>query len=451
MSAPEREWRLVGRDEDPELYARLAGLAMELGGPNAGGMELCALLMQGEAVPLDRLNPEAVARYGLRAPATNGRVTLGDFHLVPFRDPASAEDDDGWRPFALPLDEFRSELDEAHTPLLGNDAATIIPSEGLVVVAGQPGVGKTTVVLDLVLSLASGVEWLGMDVPRPLNVLLVENEGPQPMFRAKLDRKASSWPHERVGEVWVQTWRWGLFSLSDQDARAQLRMFCAEQPVDVIVGDPLGSLGPAGAGSPEDTRRFVVGLMQLELPVAWLFVHHFRKDPTPDEVNQLSGAWAGHLDSLLLVKPTRHKNEVRLSFPKLRWVEQQRPPLVLGYVSSTQGLELLGEEGAPELVLHELVHALADGVWRTPTEVAKAAGVRRVTCEATMEGNPHLFQSTVGAEVGRPRAKVLWRAVPSDGTSWDNTEVAPPSDKLDNDDAQEASENGSDNPDSPLF
>lgn len=321
-------------------------------------------------------------------------------------------------PFALPLDDFAAELDEAHAPLLGSNGDTLIPSGGLVVVAGQPGVGKTTVVLDLVLHLASGRPWLDIPVARPLNVLLVENEGPPHMFRAKIATKSAAWTHETPGEVWVQTWRWGLFSLADADARRALVEWHGDHPVDVVVGDPLGSLGPAGAGSPEDTRHFVLTLLGMELPVAWLFVHHFRKDPSPDEVNQLSGAWAGHLDSLLLVKPTRRKDEVRLSFPKTRWVDRQRSPLILGYVRNTQGFDVLGEEGDPQLALHQLVVALADDAALTTTEVAKAAGLRRVSAEETLRGNPHLFQLVPGADYGRPKAsKGLWRLVPEGGTT----------------------------------
>src|SRR5215467_1456547 len=205
---------------------------MDLGGPGAGGMEVCRLLLLGEALPLDRLDP-----YGLRGAPENGRVTLDHFNLVPLREGEREEAGDDWRPFAIEAEEFRAEVDETHAPLLGVNGDTVIPSEGLVVVAGEPGVGKTTVVLDLVWHLASGQPWLGMEVPRPLHVLLVENEGPEHMFRGKVDRKAQAWPHEREGRVWVQTWRWGLFSLADKDARRELAMFVEGNPVDVIVGD----------------------------------------------------------------------------------------------------------------------------------------------------------------------------------------------------------------------
>jgi hypothetical protein len=419
---------------------RLTAVAMDLAGTGVGAPEVCALLLSGQAVPLERLDREQVSRYGMSGPASNGFVTLADFNLLP-KAPREG------RPFALEWDDFRAEVDEDHVPLLGSNGNTVIPSEGLVVVAGQPGVGKTTVVLDLVLHLASGREWLGMEVPRPLSVLLVENEGPEHMFRGKINTKAQAWPHERPGRIWVQTWRWGLFSLADSDARRELGVFTAEHPVDVVVGDPLGTLGATGAGSPEDTRRFVVSLLELGLPVAWLFVHHFRKDPTPDEVNQLSGAWAGHLDSLMLVKHTRRKDEVRLSFPKMRWAEGSRPPLILGYVRNTQGLELLGEEGDAKLAVHALTAALEDSDGMTGTEVAKAAGLRRVTAEAELANNPHLFQGVPGAEVDRPRAKVVWRLVPTWRTSLDNPEVVPGEDGPD----EQGGEDGDETRSTPLF
>jgi hypothetical protein len=315
--------------------------------------------------------------------------------------------------FAVEADEFRALDVGQRPPLLGRNGDTILPAGGLVVVAGQPGVGKTTLLVDLVYHLASGIDWLGIPCPRPLSVLLIENEGPQDLFAAKIDAKATAWPHDRPGRVWVKTWHWGTFNLTDRDDRGELVTFLREHPVDAIVGDPLGSLGPAGVGSPEDTRRFVGQLYELELDVAYIFVHHFRKEPIASEVDQLSGAWAGHLDTLMLLKPTRRKNEVRLSFPKTRWAEQaSHAPLILGYVRATQGFDVLGEEGDPKLLEATLVELLEAQTYRTPSELAKDAGARRTTVEACLTGNAHLFTSVAGADVGRTRAKTVWQLVP---------------------------------------
>ena len=123
--------------------------------------------------------------------------------------------------------------------------------------AGKPGVSKTTLALDLVFHLASGRGWLGLPVRRPLNVLVVENEGPIQMFQAKLKHKAERWDHPIGGGVHVHTWRWGSLDLADPDTLVAVGGYLDRHDIDVVVADPLNTLGVQGVGSPEDTRGFV--------------------------------------------------------------------------------------------------------------------------------------------------------------------------------------------------
>jgi hypothetical protein len=85
-------------------------------------------------------------------------------------------------PFALPLAEFIAAESDAPPALVGTDEDCLMPAHGLVILGGKSGKGKTTLVIDLAFHLASGREWLRFPVARPLNVLLIENEGPREPF-----------------------------------------------------------------------------------------------------------------------------------------------------------------------------------------------------------------------------------------------------------------------------
>lgn len=251
--------------------------------------------------------------------------------------------------FAFPLSEFL-ELDlPSPEPLLGTTDDTIIPAGGLIVLAGMPGAGKTTLAVDCAFHLASGVEWLEMSTPRPLNVLLVENEGPQHLFKQKLQRKNTSWNHPIEGDIHIQTWRWGSFTFRDGEAIEMARAYMDECEIDLVIGDPLDTLGPAGVGSPEDTREFVRMLMPLGLTQtrSFLFLHHFRKEVSLSEINMVSGSWGGRLDTLLVLRETENRDELRLSLPKVRHGEDGRPALIIGKVRNTFSYELLAHEEPP--------------------------------------------------------------------------------------------------------
>jgi AAA domain len=97
------------------------------------------------------------------------------------------------------LDQFAAVHEPGADALLGDAADALIPAGGDVMVYGDGGAGKTTLTIDLACHLAAGDDWLGITVARPVNVLLIENEGPRALFRAKADRKVKAWAGSPLG------------------------------------------------------------------------------------------------------------------------------------------------------------------------------------------------------------------------------------------------------------
>ena len=354
------------------------------------------------------------------------------------------------RPLEDPIEETPAELSEGELlmsaqdfialqvvpppPLWGDDEHALLVQGGLGLFAGRPGTGKTTLLVDLVLHLAAGLPYPPTDpdnvraprtwpVPRPLNIALIENEGPLELFRDKLRRKMESFPHELVGYVGVQVWRWGAFSFADPTAFGKALLELDEKKIDLVVGDPLGLLGVEGVGSPDETGRFVTRLRQLGLGTsrAFLLVHHFRqkRDKEDDELSALSGAWSQHLDSLITLAQGGAANEVRLAFPKLRWARAEVPkPLVLGKVYARAGFEALAEEDDVSLFEPKLVARLeetrerGDGYhgWLVATKLAAGIGQRKAV-ESALENAPHLFvmrEGIAAKELGAKANSKLW-------------------------------------------
>lgn len=157
-------------------------------------------------------------------------------------------------------------------------------------------------------------------VPRPVSVLLIENEGPEEMFAEKLRRKLETFPHELRAPLRVQTVDWGGFTAGDEERLERLRADIAEHGYDLIFGDPLDSLGIEGVGSPEDTRRFLELLKQtgLHKSVAWWLNTHPRKEETREALDEIAGAWGGKPDTVVLLKMLG-EDRTQARFPKIRW------------------------------------------------------------------------------------------------------------------------------------
>ena len=115
------------------------------------------------------------------------------------------------------------------------------------VLAGKPGVGKTTLAVDLVFHLASGRDWLGLPVGRSLNVLVVENEGPIQQFQAKLAHKREKWGHSIKDEIHVHTWQRRSLDL-EQGARYR------PHRLTITPGPPPRKSTATGTSSPWPAR-----------------------------------------------------------------------------------------------------------------------------------------------------------------------------------------------------
>ena len=318
------------------------------------------------------------------------------------------------QPFALPLDEFLAAKSEAPSVLVGNKDANLLPAGGLAILFAKGGRGKTTLTTDGAFHLASGVDWLGFEVPRALRVLIIENEGPREPFREKLEAKRKLWEHEITGGIYVYTEDWGSLVLS-ADSILRLRRFVEENEIDIVFGDPLDSLGIKGVGSPEDTREFCKLLVAAGLTrdLAFWLLHHPRKADSEDELDEVSGAWGGRVDSLMKLDKL-DGNRARLGFPKVRWSRRgDLPALILAFEPDSEGFTVVGEEAEEDRdLLPEIEALLADGKWRTVAEVAApkdpkepepgkqpeepGIGANSDAVKALLNGRPDRFEMRTG-------------------------------------------------------
>jgi hypothetical protein len=275
--------------------------------------------------------------------------------------------------------------------------------------------------IDLALHAASGIDWLRFVIPRPLRILFIENEGSREPFRAKLASKIEGWEHEIPDQaIFFHTLEWGAFNLADREHARRLREFIEANQIDVVIGDPLDSLGIDGVGSPEDTRRFMELMSRVGLfrDVAFFLLHHPRKESTQDELDEAAGAWGGKPDTMLRLE-RREGNRARLSFPKVRWSRRgSRPAYILSFDPETESFAVAHEEEDEERdYLAEVEALMGDGKPRIAKEIAQpkkdgGIGANEKLVMGLLEGHPDLFVSCTGDEakaLNRSPVAIVWR------------------------------------------
>jgi hypothetical protein len=327
---------------------------------------------------------------------------------------AVLEDHRGGAPLGVQIDtieDFAKVEEEGAAPLMGGDGNVLIPENGDVMVYGDGGSGKTTLMHDAACHLGAGQGWLGIPVPRRLNVLLVEVEGPRPLMRAKLRRRLDSWEGEAIdGRVRILRDPWGKFTFADERWRAELARAIDELQVDAVIAGPLTKIGMEEAGTLQQTRDFMRLVddvrARCKRPVAVVLIHH------ENRAGAVSGAWEGAGDTLLHVRGAGHGHTI-VYVQKARWASELHATTLK--LEWADGESFALEEEKDYFVL--ICQLLADGKWRTGEEIRKAIGAGKETVENVLKDHPDDFRMRTGDEavaLGRHPSAHLYMVAPGE-------------------------------------
>jgi hypothetical protein len=227
----------------------------------------------------------------------------------------------------VPLAEFAAVDEPGAAALVGNEEGVLIPENGDVMFYGDGGAGKTTLAIDLAFHLAAGQPWLNIAIQRPARVLLVENEGPRPLYRQKLRRKHEAWDGRPVEDrITVVDRPWACLSFAEPTTRRHeagvvigreaLAAVIRRDETDVVIVGPVTRSGMNEAGTLQEVRDFMALVARTrELSnrrVAFVLIHHENKG------GKVSGAWEGAGDTLFHVQGQGH-GRTRLFIQKARW------------------------------------------------------------------------------------------------------------------------------------
>jgi hypothetical protein len=269
---------------------------------------------------------------------------------------------DSWPYVFASYRDFAAHKYPSAEPLLGQRGKVFLAEGSLALVYGGDGAGKSTFTVDGAAHLGAGKDWLGIPVPRPVQCVLIENEGPAALFQAKLEAKRESWQGpDFTDNVHVFMGPWGDFSFADEAARKVLADYCDEHAIDVVMANPTLGLGVAASGRPDETQRFVNWLRECGLGCgrAFWLLHHENK------AGQISGDWGRHPDTKVLLQADGNRQRTKLTWEKVRWatLEQAEKAVMLDWVLEGQGYEVtpLDTAGASdELLVTRLAAYLTD-------------------------------------------------------------------------------------------
>jgi len=159
------------------------------------------------------------------------------------------------------------------------------------IIGGRSKAMKTSIAVDLAISLGSGAKFLGKyDVPKPVKVAFWTGESGAPTIRETAVRVAKSKGIE-LKDCQV-SWSFDLPKLCRLDHLAALEQVIREQRLEVVVIDPLylSLLSAETAGSAGNLYAMGAALEPLSrlaqaTGATVILLHHFKKSGIPDPDN----------------------------------------------------------------------------------------------------------------------------------------------------------------------
>jgi 5S rRNA maturation endonuclease (ribonuclease M5) len=323
----------------------------------------------------------------------------------------------------VPLDEFVSVTEDVAEPLIGTPEDSLLPSDGLLLMYGDGGAGKTTLSIDALGHLAAGINWLGIAVSRPLRIMLIENEGPRGPFRQRLAAKINAWTGPDFAQnVYVLEEPWTRFTLTDETYRRELAQAIDEHNIDLVIVGPLASLGAKGTGTPDEINEFDDHVKDLRAqaarPFALWIVHHENK------AGDVSGAWERYPDSLVHVQ-AQGNGRTRVFWRKVRWSSSLHGTSSNLIWADGNGFEI--EEVLERDYRAELVAAFTkSNGWRTISEAKKLIKANQDKTKHALSQLVESGQFTYerGPE-GRKKNAVCWKLSTDPDTPGNHGSVTP--------------------------
>lgn len=208
----------------------------------------------------------------------------------------------------------------------------LLPASGILFVGGEPKVGKSLLVANLALALASGSSRAGFHVPAARRVLICQFELPTPHFAARLAPMRQALGSAADSNLFIDTDAAGHLLSAPRGLDHFIAAVRAVK-ADAVILDPLYSTHDQD----ENDTRAMAALCQTLLRLrdasgaAIIVVHHVRKSVGRWEIGSaFRGSSALHAvgDSyLLLARPAPQIPTVELRF-QFRYAPPQEPRLL---------------------------------------------------------------------------------------------------------------------------
>lgn len=268
-------------------------------------------------------------------------------------------------PFILINDENMSNREATPALIEG-----MIPRRGLALIYGEPGIGKSFLMLDMALSVATGIQWFDHPVEQG-PVIYVAAEG-----ESGLPARINAWrtAHAVIGptDIHFLASPVNLTNQIEVNQLLDLVKRLPQRPCLVIFDTLARSMAGADENSPRDMGLAIAAADRIrrEIQAAVTFVHHPTKAGGRNAIERGSGQLRGAVD--MIGKLTKEANRLALHSEKAKDYPPF-PPLYFSLRESEQSRVVFPKHSSQNESSSRLTkqqQAVLDVLWSINAEVS---------------------------------------------------------------------------------
>lgn len=277
-------------------------------------------------------------------------------------------------------------------------AEGVLPLRSRMIVGALPRVGKTTMLTQLALEIASGSPALGLfDIPRPRRVIMMQQEIGDEAFQQRLSSAAKGYRNLSLDNLFIYPCA-GL-KFDTPAGNKEIELLLAEIEPDVIVLDPLYKfwcVSDENAAAEVQRREDILDRYISTFGVSIIIAHHLKKpnrDVSGRFVRQESSldlrgssqlvAWA---DTVLVLSPV--EKDKLVGTLDMRHAKDEPPVLILNRDRANMrfNAEMQGDPTGPveQSVVKVLQSAGNHMAYKDIMKVITSGGSSRRTCQAAL-------------------------------------------------------------------
>lgn len=278
----------------------------------------------------------------------------------------------------------------------------ILPCQGALLMSGDPGVGKSWLLLDLAISVDQGKPWIGHFQTKKVNVLYVDEESAHHLQKFRLQKllKGTDLPSDgstlNVDFMTLQ----GL-NISDNHDREDFEIILARYQPDLVILDSLIRVHRADENSSRDMSQVFSYMKRwtINYSCAFALSHHHRKPAKDVGSSYLTRGSTEHLAAVDTSLGLRKSgNSINVTVTKSRYGEV--PPfraMVSDMDPDGVSVRHTSEESTnpgkqrDEQARSIIKKVLSDGDWHSRQELLVAGEPERVSSHTIDEAKKRMI------------------------------------------------------------